>query len=207
MWRRALFFVSAGLLFALLSGCGWMYQIGQPQGPQNGNDLTEAELELPPFEFTNQDEEVVTNEDFEGQYMLADMIFTTCPTVCNTMTPNMLSLQADMEEEGIDNVNLVSFTVDPDNDDPEVLKDYGEKYGVDFDDWDFLTGYTNEDIKELSEESFLSVLDKDTGDDNIIHATGFFLIDPDGNVIRKYDGLESDTEPILDDLKRVSDSN
>ncbi|RSL31011.1 SCO family protein [Salibacterium salarium] len=204
MRRRALFYISAGLLFLLLSGCSWLYQAGQPQSPQNGSDLTGADMELSSFEFTNQDEEVVTNEDLEGNYVLADMIFTTCPTVCNTMTPNMLSLQQDMKAEGMDNVNIVSFTVDPENDDPEALTAYGEKYGVDFDNWDFLTGYSDEDIKKLSKESFKSVVDKNTGDNNITHATGFFLIDPDGNVIRKYDGLENDTKPILEDLKRVT---
>ncbi|MFZ4450460.1 SCO family protein [Salibacterium aidingense] len=196
----------AGLLCMLLSGCAWLYQAGQSQTPENGSDLSQADMELTSFEFTNQDGDTVTNEDLQGNYVLADMIFTSCPTVCNTMTPNMLNLQGEMEKAGIDDIRIVSFTVDPENDDPEALKQYGENYGVDFSNWDFLTGYSDEEIQTLAEKSFKSVVDKDTGDENIVHATTFFLIDPEGNVVRSYDGLENDTDPILEDLKRLKNN-
>ncbi|MGY4689505.1 SCO family protein [Salibacterium sp. K-3] len=202
--RRIVLLAGAGLFLTLLGGCAWLYQIGQPQGPQNGTNLTEADLELSSFEFTNQDGQTVTKEDLEGDYVIADMIFTNCPTVCNIMTPNLLNLQGNIEEAGIEDVRIVSFSVDPERDDPKTLTEYGENYGVDFSNWDFLTGYSQEEIKQLSESSFRSVVNQDTGDDNIVHATSFFLIDPEGNVIRKYDGLENDTEPILKDVQRLT---
>ncbi|SFL53586.1 SCO family protein [Salibacterium qingdaonense] len=205
--KRIMLLAGAGLLLAVLGGCGWLYQIGQPQGAQNGSSLTDADLSLPSFSFTNQDGETVTNEDLQGEYVIADMIFTNCPTVCNTMTPNMLNLQGQIEQAGLEDVRMVSFTVDPKRDDPETLTKYGQNYGADFSNWDFLTGYSVEEIKQLSKNSFLSALNQDTGDQNIIHATAFFLIDPKGNVVRKYDGLENDTEPILDDLKRLTPVN
>ncbi|SFP78883.1 SCO family protein [Salibacterium halotolerans] len=202
--KRIMLLAGAGLLFAVLGGCGWLYQIGQSQSPQNGTDLTNADLSLPSFEYTNQNGETVSRQDLEGEYVIADMIFTNCPTVCTIMTPNMLNLQGQIEKAGLDNVRLVSFTVDPDRDDPGTLKEYGQNYGADFSSWDFLTGYSLQEIKQLSTTTFKSALNQDTGDQNIIHATAFFLIDPEGNVIRKYDGLENDTEPILNDLQRLT---
>ncbi|MFD2705089.1 SCO family protein [Salibacterium lacus] len=202
--KRIMLLAGAGLLLAALGGCGWLYQIGQSQGAQNGTSLRDAEPSLSSFSFTNQDGETVTNKDLQGEYVIADMIFTNCPTVCNTMTPNMLNLQGQIEKAGLEDVRLVSFTVDPKRDDPQTLTKYGENYGVDFSNWDFLTGYSVEEIKQLSKTSFLSSLKQDTGNQNIIHATAFFLIDPEGNVIRKYDGLENDTEPVLEDLKRLT---
>ena len=52
------------------------------------------------------------------------MVFTFCTTVCPVMTPNMLHLQKALEEEGVD-IQFVTFTVDPERDTPEHLKNYG----------------------------------------------------------------------------------
>src|SRR5690625_5110339 len=83
------------------------------------------------FEFTTQDEETLSSDDLQGQYWVADMIFTNCTTVCLPMTTNMSKLQDTLAEEGIDDVHLVSFSVDPDYDSPEVLREYAELYDAD----------------------------------------------------------------------------
>ncbi|MDQ0300512.1 protein SCO1/2 [Salibacterium salarium] len=190
------------ILICVLSGCSWLHQTGFSSA-ESGTDLTDADLQMQSFEFTNQDGETMSNEDFQDTYWIADMIFTSCPTVCNTMTPNMLNLQGQAEKAGLD-LQFVSFTVAPSFDDPEQLKKYAEKYGADFSNWHFLTGYTDEDIRQLSQNTFQSVVEKIPEENNVIHATAFFLIDPEGNVIRKYDGLENDTERIVEDVKRLN---
>src|SRR5699024_9588193 len=73
------------------------------------------------FVFTDQDGEPFSNEDLGGKWCVADFIFTNCETVCIPMTSNMVNLQQELEEENIDNVELVSFSVEPDRDTPEVL--------------------------------------------------------------------------------------
>nr|WP_275899516.1 SCO family protein [Bacillus piscicola] len=180
-----------------------MYEIGKDQSVKSGSDLSEADMHMIPFEYTNQDGETVSNKDLEGQYWIADMVFTRCPTVCNLMTPNMLNLQGKVQEENLD-VHFVSFTVDPDYDSPDQLKRYGDNYGADYSSWDFVTGYSQEDIQKLAKDSFKSIVEKDPENDDIIHATTFFLIDPDGQVIRSYDGLENDVDPIVQDLKQLT---
>lgn len=200
---RRFLLVGTFLLLALfLSGCGWLYQLG-PAPKAEGTDLTEAEMYVQPFSFVNQDNETVTNEDLEGGYWLASMVFTRCPSVCNLMTPNMLNMQGKAEEEGLD-IQFVSFTVDPSFDDPEQLKIYGENYGVDFSNWHFLTGYSDEEIKRFAEESFRSIVQKAPEQNDIIHATSFFLVDPQGQVIRSYDGLENDTDPFIEEMKQLT---
>ena len=64
------------------------------------------------------------------------------------MTSNMSQLQDLLVEEGID-IQLISFTVDPENDSPEVLKKYAESYEANLSNWSFLTGYEFETIKDL----------------------------------------------------------
>lgn len=197
---RLILFFTLGIL-TVLSGCSWLYQ-SESSSSETGTDLSEAELKMQSFEFINQDGETITNKDLEGTYWIADMVFTRCPTVCNLMTPNMLNLQGKAEKAGLD-IQFVSFTVDPTFDDPEQLKKYGENYGADFSNWHFLTGYTDEEIQQLSQETFKSAVKNDPESNDIVHTTGFFLVDPNGNVIKMYDGLENDTDPIIEDVKQL----
>lgn len=162
--------------------------------------------EILDFEFTTQDEETLSSDDLQGQYWIADMIFTNCTTVCLPMTTNMSKLQDTLAEEGIDDVHLVSFSVDPDYDSPEVLREYAELYDADLDNWSFLTGYDFETIHELSVKSFRSLLQEpESGDDQVTHGTRFYLIDPEGNVIKNYSGTDAEElDLIVEDLKAVS---
>lgn len=155
------------------------------------------------FEFTTQGNETLSSNDLEGKWWVADFIFTKCTTVCLPMTTNMSQLQDLLKEEGID-VQLVSFTVDPENDSPEVLKKYAESYEADLSNWSFLTGYEYETIKELSVNSFRSEVQENPGSDQITHGIRFFLVNPDGEVIKNYYGIDMDeVKIIVDDLKKV----
>ncbi|NEU29702.1 SCO family protein [bacterium LRH843] len=192
----------SGLLFLLLllSGCGWMYQMGGDSS--SSFDISKAEMKVPEFEFTNQEGVAYGTKQLEGTYWLADMIFTYCPSVCPTMTPNMQRLQATMQDEGVD-MNFISFTVDPERDTPEHLKKYGVNVGADLNSWQFLTGYSLDEITQFAEDSFKTIVQHIEGSDDIMHSTSFFLIDPEGNIIRKYDGLQSDQKPIIADILKT----
>ncbi|WP_085992531.1 SCO family protein [Oceanobacillus senegalensis] len=167
-------------------------------------DTTMSE-EVSDFTFTTQDNEQFSLSDLEGEWWIADFIFTNCTTVCLPMTSNMATLQSKLNEENID-VHLVSFSVDPENDTPEVLKQYGESYNADFSNWTFLTGYDFETIKELSIKSFKNfVAAAPEGDDQVSHGTSFFLVSPEGEVIKNYSGVDSNQlDSIVSDLKQLN---
>ncbi|SFD44880.1 protein SCO1/2 [Lentibacillus persicus] len=170
-----------------------------------GEDIeTNMSQEVEDFEFTTQDNEALSLKDLEGDWWIADFIFTNCTTVCNTMTPNMAMLQESLDKEGLD-AQLISFTVDPEYDTPEVLKTYGERYGADFSNWSFLTGYDFQTIKEFSVSSFKSLVEQPPeGSDQVMHGTSFFLVNPEGKVIKRYSGVESEeVDNIIQDLKAV----
>jgi len=157
------------------------------------------------FEFINQDEETVSLDDLKGEYWIADLVFTNCTTVCIPMTSNMKVLQDEMIEEDLTNIELISFSVDPDYDTPEVFRDYAEEYDVSLDNWSFVTGYEFDEIKEISIKTFRSMLQEpQPGDDQITHGTRFFLINPEGVVIKSYDGVNGRVaEEIIEDLKKL----
>ena len=123
------------------------------------------------------------------------------------MTSNMASLQEKITDENLENVQLVSFSVDPDYDSPEVLKEYAEQYDADLSTWSFLTGYDFDTIKELSIKSFRNLVQEpEPGSDQVMHGTRFFLVDPDGKIIKNYDGVKADEmDSIVEDLKVLAD--
>ncbi|PRO64221.1 SCO family protein [Alkalicoccus urumqiensis] len=198
-----------GLLPLLLAvtGCSFLYEDASESAEGEAViDVTQAEepWEIAELEAVNQHEEDVSTSDLEGGWWVANTIFTRCPTVCTVMTPNMAELQAEVMEEGMD-VRFVSFTVDPEFDTPERLESYGDSYGADFETWDFLTGYSAEEINELSMESFKAPLQEVPENEDIMHPTRFFLIGPDGMIHRMYSGEDNfDLEQTMDDLADVA---
>ena len=67
------------------------------------------------------------------------------------MSHKMSELQTAFKEQGIE-VEFVSFTVDPDIDTPEVLKDYVGQFSDDDSNWHLLTGYSQDAIEKLAIE-------------------------------------------------------
>ena len=91
----------------------------------------------PPFKLTDQDGKPFDSEQLKGQVWVAALIFTNCPGVCPSMTQKLKELQDAVPAK---NVQLVSFTVDPERDTPEVLKQYARRFKADESRWHFLTG-------------------------------------------------------------------
>ncbi|MFN7251762.1 MAG: SCO family protein [Anaerobacillus sp.] len=198
-------FIKLALLLGLvlaLAGCGFLYGSPEPK-PKAAVDLTEADWYVSDFEYVNQFGDPFGSNDLKGQYWIANMIFARCPTVCQTMTPNMVTLQEEANKAGID-VQFVSFTVDPDFDDPHGMKKYGEAYGADFSNYHFLTGYSLEEITEFAKASFKSLIQEIPDSRDIMHSVNFFLVDGDGKVIRIYNGnTDFDAKSITKDLKSI----
>ena len=106
---------------------------------------------VPDFVFTNQDERLISNEDYLGKVYVIEFFFTTCPTICPVMNANMKRLEAAFGNR--DDFGIASFTIDPEKDTPEQLKRYAENLGVFSQNWHFLTGKA-ETIYELANTGF-----------------------------------------------------
>ncbi|MYL51337.1 redoxin domain-containing protein [Halobacillus litoralis] len=160
--------------------------------------------EVQSFEGTTQEGESFSTDDMEGEVWLANFIFTNCNTVCPPMTRNMVKVQEQLKEEGVE-AEIVSFSVDPTVDSPEVLKEFGKKYGVDHSNWSFITEYTQEEIAKFAQESFKTSAVKTEGNDQVIHGTAFYLINEEGMVVKKYKGdTEVPFEQIVEDTKTLT---
>lgn len=156
------------------------------------------------FTYTNQKGEPFGLKDLEGKVWVANFIFTNCADVCLPMTANMKKLQDLTAEEGIKNIEFISFSVDPAVDSPEVLTEYGKSFNADFANWHFLTGFEQEEIENFALKDFKTIVKKPQTGDQVIHGTDFFLVSGEGKIMQYYSGLaEIPMEQIIKDIKSI----
>ena len=150
-----------------------------------GNDHKIAD-----FAFTNQNGKVITQKDYENTIYVADFFFTTCPTICPKMTDNMVWLQNQLKNNP--KVKLLSFSVTPDIDTPEVLKKYALEKGVDDSRWNLVTG-DKKVIYYLARKSYLAVkTGKPEEMYDMVHTENFILVDKNKRIRGFYDGTNLD---------------
>ncbi|WAA11066.1 SCO family protein [Fervidibacillus albus] len=159
------------------------------------------EWPLESFEHIDQNGMSFTKEDLSGKVWVASFIFTNCETVCSPITANMARIQRMFADEELEDVHLVSFSVDPEVDEPENLKTFAEKFTDQLDNWHFLTGYSQTYIEQFAKENFKMYVFKPDNDDQVMHGTDIFLIDQTGTIVKYYDGLDVPYEEILHDVK------
>ncbi|MFZ7944304.1 MULTISPECIES: SCO family protein [Bacillaceae] len=154
------------------------------------------------FTATTQDNKEFGLKDLKGKVWIADFIFTSCADVCPPMTSNMTKLQKMVKDEGLKDVEFVSFSVDPTVDTPEILTKYVKPYGVDLENWTFLTGYSQEFIETYAAKTFKTFVKKPEEGDQVIHQTYIYLVDQEGNIKKSYQGFKDvPFDEIISDIK------
>jgi len=165
---------------------------------------------VPNFSMTDELGKPFTNTTLAGKTWAAAFVFTRCPTACPRVTRLMRRLQEQAESRHLD-LRFVSFSIDPDNDTPSVLKQYAAQYGADLATWSFVTGGDSDKVKATAEQGFKIAVDgkPDPSKTNLglSHGTELVLVDGGGK-IRGYYATNDDTEAfrILDDAARISSS-
>jgi len=158
---------------------------------------------LEPFRYTDQSGNPVALESLKGKVWVANFIFTTCTTVCPGLTANMAQLQKEIQSADL-GAELVTFSVDPERDTPDVLKSYLGKFDADFASWHALTGYTFEEMQRYAEENFKMAIEWEARSDQVIHGTSFYLVDKTGTVVSYYDGQDPPYGRIIKDIQALS---
>lgn len=155
---------------------------------------------VPDFRLTDSDGREASRAELDGHFWIADFIFTRCSGTCVTMSTQMESLQR--ATAGTPDVRLVSFTVDPEHDTPEVLKEYAQHYHANPARWRFLTG-PREALYTLAQEGFKLSATVD-GKGLITHSDRLALVDAQGRIRGTYHGVdEEDGRKLLQDLERL----
>jgi len=159
----------------------------------------------PPFTLTTQDGTSLSGTELLGKVWMADFMFTRCQTLCPVLSMRMKALQTGLRDRT--EWSLVSFTVDPEHDTPEILNAYAQAQGANTELWTFLTG-DKEAIYDLSISGFHLGVDDEGGTEvePILHSQRIILIDGENEIRGYYDAQDdADMRQLLSDAKRVLD--
>jgi protein SCO1/2 len=163
--------------------------------------LREGDM-VPPFTLTNQNGDPVMLGTFRGQPFVLTFIFTRCPvpTFCPRISNNFSELQEAIKSDagGAAKGRLLSITLDPKFDTPEILKSYAQEQKADPQIWTFATG----DIAEIDKltQSFAVFVQPEGG--TISHGLATALIAPDGHVVKIWRGNAWKPSEVLDELRQ-----
>ena len=170
--------------------------------------------QIPNFKLTTQEAKTFTQEEMKGKVWVADFIFTSCGGACPLMTERMKkSIQAALQEmrlEGADApAKIVSFSVDPERDTPEVLARYAETHGAQPELWVFLTGPLEEITRTVVQGFKISMGKVPSQAPNqeeiweVVHGEQFLLIDRQGRIRGYYSSEGNDLRRLLADLRSL----
>ena len=226
-FRRLVLWGAVILLAAGAAGlaawAGFRYLRAGPSGRLETSAPSQGELEklgvygrVPDFELTERSGKRITLSGFLGKVWIANFFYTECTDTCPLQSAHMAQLQADLTDPDI---RLVSISVDPEHDTPEVLSEYATRFRADPDRWLFLTG-RRDAIYRLASEGFrLGVVDsgekaqRETGGDQarfgpasawahpfpnparkpLIHSSRFVLVDQQAQIRGYYHGTDPES--------------
>lgn len=131
------------------------------------------------FRFLDQDGRSVSPEDLRGQVWVASIFFGHCKAICPGVVKQLKKLHDAVTDP---RVRICSFTLDPERDTPEKLKEYAAAVGADTARWRFVRAPDQQAIFEFSRNQ-LKLMVEATGDpDNINHSGQFLLVDGNNQV-------------------------
>lgn len=195
-------------LFLVLTICSMGCQ--QKKLPYLGNPVTEgSELIYPKideFSMFDQDSVAISNQSLIGKIHIASFIFLSCPTICPQMNAQMKLVQEKTQD--MEDVILLSFTIDPKRDTIPALKAYADKIGARGDKWHFVYG-NQEEVMRLAEKSYYAIAHPDSlAPGGFTHSGGLLLVDKDLHIRGVYDGT-SDVEAkrLLKDIDILRKEN
>ncbi len=160
-------------------------------------------VHMPAFVLVDQSGRKFSRADLLGRPWIVDFIFTRCAGPCPVMTAHMADLRKSLASGG--KIGFLSFSVDPENDTPEVLSAYIDQRGLDATGWHFVTGGSGKDAEDIAAALLLGGQASTDGTPaTIIHSQVFVLIDADGNVAGRYDSnAEGELAKLQEDARAL----
>ena len=151
---------------------------------------------IPEFSYINQDSVKINSKSMHGKVWIADFFFTSCPSICPTMTSQMKRLSVltkDLEKH----IQFISFSINPTYDSPSKLRAYRKHYGITAKNWEFFTG-DEEATHELGVNYFQVFANKDIESaGGYAHSPAFVLVDKEGYVRGVYIGTDTKQVDLL----------
>jgi protein SCO1/2 len=170
----------------------------------NGEKVTDTIYHtIPYFSFTDQDGNEFNRDHVEGKIYIVDFFFTHCPTICPRMSQQLRRVQQQFDMKEMDDIMILSHTIDPENDDVATLKAYAEKLEAG-DRWKFLTGDMDYIYDIARNGYFLNATEDENAAGGFLHSKMFMVIDKQKHIRGIYDGTETeDVNRMVEEIKML----
>lgn len=157
-------------------------------------DVRENPRSLPEWHLQNQDSEAITIQDWHGEFLVVDFIYTSCPSVCLILSGGLKSLQKDFASElEKNNLRLLSISFDPEKDTPQRLKEHLSHFSANLKYWIAARPISSSQKEAILDFFKVIVIPDEYG--GYTHSAGYHVIDPEGRLVAIF-GVEQ-----LDELK------
>lgn len=158
------------------------------------SDWSSQDHKILDFTLINQLGDTVTRADVAGEVLIVDFFFSRCATICPIMTKNLTAVPQALD--GYGDWQIMSHSVTPAADTPQVLRAYADRMGAAHQDWWFLTGQ-KEDVYRLARRSYFACYDEEQGGDggmqDFVHTENVVLVDANGRLRGFYDGTSEES--------------
>ncbi|MED5020183.1 SCO family protein [Paenibacillus chibensis] len=191
------------LLAVIIVMAGYLIYTGSGIGKSKLPVLGQVE----DFSLENVDGKTVTLEDTKGKVRLFYFFYTSCPDVCPVTTFLLSQTQKQLIQDGVfaKDAEFVSVSFDPKVDTKEKIKEFADKFYVDYNGWYFLRG-DDQKIRDLAEKSFKIGIMGDNKD-NFAHSNIIALVDRDNKVRKLYNANDTDNvtaESLAKDVEALA---
>lgn len=165
---------------------------------------TPVEHRVAPFTLVDQQRRVTTERDLDGKIHVASFLFAECPSVCPTLVTKLKPVQDAIR--GDDGVVMVSYSVTPVQDTPDVLAKFGKARGIDPAKWKLLTGDIGEISRVIRESYFADDTRMIDGapESRILHTEKVLLVDRERRLRGIYKGTDAfEMERLVEDIRAL----
>lgn len=170
----------------------------------NGVQTTDTVYpKIPHFSYLNQDSNRIDSKQLKGKVWIANFFFTSCPSICPPMMAQMKRLNI-LTKDIANEVQFLSFSIDPTTDQPSVLRNYIKNNGLSTKNWQFFTG-NEAQTHSLGVNHFMVHAKKDPmAAGGFAHSDGMVLVDKSGYVRGIYLGTQTkEVDKLNNDLRKL----
>ncbi len=151
-------------------------------------EVQENPRPVPAWSLQNQDAETITIQDWQGDFVVVDFIYTSCPSICLILSSNLRSLQKDfISEQKIDNLRFLSISFDPETDTPQRLKEHLTHFSANFKYWSAARPISSSQKETILDFFKVIVIPDEYG--GYTHSAGYHVINPEGKLVAIF-GIE-----------------
>ncbi|HEY0897523.1 MAG TPA: SCO family protein [Sphingobacteriaceae bacterium] len=176
-----------------------------PPAATPGKDVTESSeikeesIYLAEGKWDNQNGDTLQLADFKGKIPVVSMVFTKCTFACPRIVGDMQAIEKQVPADKKDQVVFVLVSFDSDRDHTGELKQFTRQMNLG-DNWQVLHG-DEESVRELSMLLDVKYKKQDNGD--FSHSSSIALLDTEGAIVGRVDGLGADPAPIVRKLGQL----